>query len=189
MGRPSKHAQSKLDEIDAAIEDAGDNVDIRAIANAAGVDYWVVHRRLARRNRSKSQIKKHAPLSVLIVDDSAFMRIVLDAFLVKHGITVCGHAHYGADAIEMFKFFCPDVVTVDVTLPDVDCVTVVQEILRIDPSAIVIMSATIGHADACARAISAGAAGVIGKPYRDDVILGVLESVCPRATRIESEPA
>lgn len=76
---------------------------------------------------------------VLIVDDAAFMRMMIKDILVKNGFDVVGEAENGAQAVEKFKETSPDLVTMDITMPEMDGITALKEIKQIDASAKIIM--------------------------------------------------
>src|SRR5690625_4835053 len=76
--------------------------------------------------------------SILIVDDAAFMRMMIKDILTKNGYDVVGEAQDGVEAVEKFQELQPDLVTMDITMPEMDGVTALKKIREIDPDAIVI---------------------------------------------------
>ena len=76
---------------------------------------------------------------VLIVDDAAFMRMMIKDILTKNGFEVVGEAADGIQAIEKYKETQPDLVTMDITMPEMDGITALKQIQEFNPSAIIIM--------------------------------------------------
>ncbi|WP_286883686.1 response regulator, partial [Aneurinibacillus sp. UBA3580] len=82
---------------------------------------------------------------VLIVDDAAFMRMMIKEILTKNGYNVVGEASDGVQAVEKFKELSPDLVTMDITMPEMDGITALKEIKKISPGAKVIMCSAMGQ--------------------------------------------
>ncbi|MDP4145962.1 MAG: response regulator [Bacillota bacterium] len=108
---------------------------------------------------------------VLIVDDAAFMRMMIKDILEKNGFEVIGEASNGLKAVEMYKKDRPDVVTMDITMPDMDGIEAVKAIRAFDPSAKVIMCSAMGQQTMVMDAIRAGARDFIVKPFQADRVL------------------
>lgn len=108
---------------------------------------------------------------ILIVDDAAFMRMMIKDILTKNGFTVVGEAPDGAQAVEMFKDTKPDLVTMDITMPEMDGITALKEIRKIDPQAKVIMCSAMGQQAMVIDAIQAGAKDFIVKPFQADRVI------------------
>ncbi|KHF39768.1 response regulator [Halalkalibacter okhensis] len=108
---------------------------------------------------------------VLIVDDAAFMRMMIKDILTKNGFDVVGEANDGAEAIEKFKEVSPDLVTMDITMPEMDGITALKEIRAIDPSAKIIMCSAMGQQSMVIDAIQAGAKDFIVKPFQADRVI------------------
>ncbi|ABB13680.1 response regulator [Carboxydothermus hydrogenoformans] len=117
---------------------------------------------------------------VLIVDDAAFMRMMIKNILVKNGYEVVGEAENGAQAVEMYKELKPDVVTMDITMPEMDGIQAVREIKKIDPNAKIIMCSAMGQQALVMEAIQAGAIDFIVKPFQQDRILQAFEKTLKR---------
>ncbi|MDF2961009.1 MAG: response regulator with CheY-like receiver, AAA-type ATPase, and DNA-binding domain [Paenibacillus sp.] len=111
---------------------------------------------------------------ILIVDDAAFMRQFLKNMMLEMGWQVVAEASNGLEAISMYKQYRPDVVTMDITMPDMEGIEAVQEIIRMDPSAKIIMCSAMGQHRMVLKAIKAGAKDFLVKPFRRD---RVVESV------------
>ncbi len=108
---------------------------------------------------------------VLIVDDAAFMRMMIKDILVKNGFDVVGEAENGAQAVEKYKETSPDLVTMDITMPEMDGITALKEIKQIDASARIIMCSAMGQQSMVIDAIQAGAKDFIVKPFQADRVL------------------
>ncbi len=117
---------------------------------------------------------------VLIVDDAAFMRMMIKNILTKNGYDVVAEAENGQIAVEMYKDFKPDLVTMDITMPEMNGIEGVKEILNIDPHANVIMCSAMGQQSMVMEAIQAGAKDFIVKPFQQDRILQAMERVLAR---------
>jgi len=108
---------------------------------------------------------------VLIVDDAAFMRMMIKDILAKNGFDVVGEAADGVQAIEKYKELTPDLVTMDITMPEMDGITALKEIKSIDPNSIVIMCSAMGQQAMVIDAIQAGAKDFIVKPFQAERVL------------------
>lgn len=113
--------------------------------------------------------------SVLIVDDAAFMRIKLKDILEKNGYEVAAEAQNGIEAVEKFKETQPDLVTMDITMPEKDGVEALKEIKAIDPSAVVLMCSAMGQQSMVMDAIRAGAIDFIVKPFDTERVIKALD--------------
>ena len=102
---------------------------------------------------------------VLVVDDAAFMRMMLSDHLTKGGFEVVGQAENGLVAINKYKELRPDVVTMDITMPEMDGIVAVKEIRKIDPQARIVMCSAMGQQHMVMEAIQAGARDFIVKPF------------------------
>jgi two-component system, chemotaxis family, chemotaxis protein CheY len=109
--------------------------------------------------------------TVLIVDDAAFMRMVLKKILTENNYEVVGEAGTGEIGIQQYKALKPDIVTMDITMPDMDGLTALTEIKKINPAAKVVMCSAMGQQAMIVDAIRAGAADFIVKPFQEDRVL------------------
>lgn len=116
-------------------------------------------------------------LNVLIVDDAAFMRVMLKDILVKNGYSVVGEAENGEVAIEKYKSLKPDVVTMDITMPVMDGIMALKGIREVDGSAKVIMCSAMGQQAMIVEAIQSGAKDFIVKPFQADRVLEALRKI------------
>jgi len=108
---------------------------------------------------------------VLIVDDAAFMRMMIKDILGKNGYEIAGEAENGSVAVDKYKEIKPDIVTMDITMPEMDGIAAVKEIMAFDPSARVIMCSAMGQQSMVIDAIQAGAKDFIVKPFQPERVL------------------
>ncbi len=114
---------------------------------------------------------------VLIVDDAAFMRMMIKDILQKNGFEVVGEASNGIEAVNLYKKERPDVVTMDITMPDMDGIEAVKEIRTFDANAKIIMCSAMGQQSMVMDAIKSGAKDFIVKPFQADRVLEAIRKV------------
>lgn len=112
---------------------------------------------------------------ILIVDDAAFMRMMIKDILVKNGFEVVGEAADGAQAVDKYAELKPDLVTMDITMPEMDGIQALKKIKEQDPSATIIMCSAMGQQAMVIDAISAGAKDFIVKPFQADRVVEAIE--------------
>ncbi len=112
---------------------------------------------------------------ILVVDDAAFMRMMIKDILVKNGFDVVGEANDGIQAVEKFKELQPDLVTMDITMPDMDGIAALKEIKKLDTNARIIMCSAMGQQAMVIDAIQAGAKDFIVKPFNADRVLEAIK--------------
>ena len=108
---------------------------------------------------------------ILIVDDAAFMRMMIKDILSKNGFNIVGEAEDGAEAVEKYKELTPDLVTMDITMPEKDGITALKEIKEMNPNATIIMCSAMGQQAMVIDAIQAGAKDFIVKPFQADRVI------------------
>ena len=108
---------------------------------------------------------------VLIVDDAAFMRMMLKDILLKNGFEVIGEAENGSVGVQLFQELNPDLVTMDITMPEMDGISAVKEIRKLNGAAKIVMVSAMGQQSMVIEAIQAGAADFIVKPFQPDRVL------------------
>jgi two-component system chemotaxis response regulator CheY len=108
---------------------------------------------------------------ILIVDDAAFMRMMLKDILTKSGYDIAGEAPNGVLAIERYRETQPDLVTMDITMPEMDGITAVKKIRKLDPEARIVMCSAMGQQAMVIEAIQAGARDFIVKPFQPERVL------------------
>lgn len=114
---------------------------------------------------------------ILIVDDAAFMRMMIKDMLTKNGYEVAGEAENGARAIEKYKELLPDLVIMDITMPEVNGIEAVKEIKKLNKDAKIIMCSAMGQQAMVIESIQAGARDFIVKPFNTDRVLEAVKKV------------
>lgn len=114
--------------------------------------------------------------NILICDDAAFMRMMIKDILTKNGYNVVGEAENGAKGIEKYNELHPDLVLMDITMPEMDGIAALKGIKQIDPNAHVIMCSAMGQAMVI-ESIQAGAKDFIVKPFQADRVLEAVKKV------------
>lgn len=114
---------------------------------------------------------------ILIVDDAAFMRMMIKDILTKNGYEVIGEAANGIQAVELYKAHNPDLVTMDITMPEMDGIEAVKQIKAVNPGAKVIMCSAMGQQSMVMDAIKAGASDFIVKPFQADRVLEAVKKI------------
>lgn len=112
---------------------------------------------------------------ILIVDDAAFMRMMIKDILSKNGFDVVGEAQDGVQAVEKYNELEPDLVTMDITMPEKDGITALKEIKAKHPSAKIIMCSAMGQQAMVIDAIQAGAKDFIVKPFQSDRVIEAIQ--------------
>lgn len=115
--------------------------------------------------------------NILICDDAAFMRMMIKNVLTKGGYTVVGEAENGAKAVEKYKELSPDLVLMDITMPEMDGIQALKEIKKINGGAKVIMCSAMGQQAMVVESIQAGAKDFIVKPFQEDRVLEAVKKV------------
>ena len=115
--------------------------------------------------------------NILIVDDAAFMRMMIKDILTKNGYNVIGEAENGAKAFEKYNELKPDLVLMDITMPDVDGIAALKKIKGADPNALIIMCSAMGQQAMVIEAIQGGAKDFIVKPFQPDRVLEAVKKV------------
>ena len=115
--------------------------------------------------------------NILIVDDAAFMRMMIKDILSKNGYTVAGEAENGAKAVEKYKELTPDLVLMDITMPEMDGIQALKAIKGVDAGAKVIMCSAMGQQAMVIESIQAGAKDFIVKPFQQDRVLEAVKKV------------
>lgn len=117
------------------------------------------------------------PIRVLIVDDAAFMRKMIRDVFSTEEFEVVGEAQNGFEAIRLFRELNPDLVTMDIVMPQMGGIEATKEILAIRPGAVVIICSALGQEPLVMEAIEAGASDFIVKPFRPEDVLAVVRKV------------
>lgn len=114
---------------------------------------------------------------VLIVDDALFIRITLKQLLEKYNFQVIGEAGNGIEAVKLYKELKPDIVTMDVTMPEMDGIEAVQMIKEIDEQAKIVIVSAMGQKTMVIKAIESGACGFIVKPFNEAHVVETLNNL------------
>ena len=114
---------------------------------------------------------------IMIVDDAAFMRTLLKNILFPKGYEIAGEADNGAAAVEKYKELKPDLVTMDIVMPNVNGIEALKKIREMDPNARVIMCTAVGQENMVRAAILSGAKGYIVKPFQAPKVLEEVQKV------------
>jgi two-component system, chemotaxis family, chemotaxis protein CheY len=114
---------------------------------------------------------------VLIVDDATFMRFAIKTLLEKNGFEVVGEAENGAIGVKKYMELKPDIVTMDITMPEMNGLEAVKAIKKFDPSAKVVMMSAMGQEGMVKEAIMSGAKSFIVKPFKDEHVLNTLNKI------------
>ena len=115
--------------------------------------------------------------TILICDDSAFMRNILATTLRNASYNIVGEAGNGVEAVSRYKELHPDVVTMDITMPEMDGIEAVKHIKAYDPDAKVIMCSAMGQKEMVIESIQSGAKDFIVKPFQADRVLEAVRKV------------
>ena len=115
--------------------------------------------------------------NILIVDDAAFMRMMIKDILTKNGYNVAGEAENGAKALEKYNELKPDLVLMDITMPEVDGIQALKNIKAADPSAQVIMCSAMGQQAMVLDAVKRGAKDFIVKPFQAEKVIASVNNV------------
>lgn len=115
--------------------------------------------------------------NVLVVDDAAFMRMTIKKMLESEGHKVVGEAGNGVEAAQKYTELQPDVVTLDITMPEMNGVDALKRIKEYDPKAKVIMCSAMGQQVMVAQAIQSGAKDFIVKPFQQDRVVAAINRV------------
>jgi two-component system chemotaxis response regulator CheY len=113
--------------------------------------------------------------NIMVVDDSMFMRKVLKSMVTKLGHTIICEAAEGREAMSNYKKFRPDVVTMDITMPGMDGLTALKEIIAFHPEAKVIICSAIHYQSLVIQGLRSGASDFIGKPIQSDKLMQAIK--------------
>ena len=115
--------------------------------------------------------------NILICDDAAFMRMMIKDILTKNGYNIAGEAENGAKAVEKYAELKPDLVLMDITMPEMDGIEALKKIKASDPGASVIMCSAMGQQAMVIESIQSGAKDFIVKPFQADRVLESIRKV------------
>ncbi len=124
--------------------------------------------------KKQGRPEKSAP-TVMIVDDALFMRMMIRDILSKDGFEVVAEAENGMEAVEKYKETRPDIVTMDIVMPEMDGIEAVRQIMKIDPNARILMCSAMGQQPLVVEALEAGAKDFIVKPFQPSKVIEAVE--------------
>ena len=116
-------------------------------------------------------------INILIVDDLAFIKMILKDIVEKAGFRVTGEAFNGEEAVILYQEQRPDIVLMDITMPKMDGITALREIIKIDKNAKVIMCSALGQQKLIIQAIQIGAKDFIVKPFKSERVIKSIKKV------------
>ncbi len=116
-------------------------------------------------------------LRVLIVDDAIFMRTMIRDILEKNGFEIVGEAGSGKEAIEKFTRLKPDLITMDIVMPEMGGIEAVKSIIKIDPKAKILMCSAMGQKALVIEAIQAGAKDFVVKPFQPSAVIEAITRI------------
>ncbi|MCI8635674.1 MAG: response regulator [Eubacterium sp.] len=115
--------------------------------------------------------------NILVCDDAAFMRMMIKDILTKNGYNVVGEAENGLKAVEKYNETKPDLVLMDITMPEMDGIQAVKKIKEMDPNAKIVMCSAMGQQAMVIEAIQSGAKDFIVKPFQAERVLEAVKKV------------
>ena len=115
--------------------------------------------------------------NILICDDAAFMRMMIKDILTKNGYNIVGEAKNGAKAVEKYAELKPDLVLMDITMPEMDGIEALKKIKAADANASIIMCSAMGQQAMVIESIQSGAKDFIVKPFQADRVLEAVQKV------------
>jgi two-component system chemotaxis response regulator CheY len=115
--------------------------------------------------------------TVLVCDDAIFMRTMISDILSQAGYEVVGEAESGNQAVQRYQQLKPDLVTMDIVMPDMGGIEAVREIMKLDPSARILMCSAMGQQALVIEAIQAGAKDFVVKPFQPSRVLEAVQRV------------
>lgn len=118
-------------------------------------------------------------MRILVCDDASFMRMTLKQILENAGHKVIAEAADGEEAFEKYKQFKPDMVTMDITMPEYNGIYALQKIKEFDPSATIIVVSAMGQQEMVVQAIQNGATSFIVKPFKPSKIIDTITMYDP----------
>ena len=124
--------------------------------------------------------------TVMIVDDSRFMRDKLRKIFEDGGYAVVAEAWDGAEAVRQYKRTKPNILTMDIVMPEVDGIGAVKQILEIDPSAVIVMISSLGMESKVKESLKAGAKNFVLKPFEPQRILEVAEQALKNCAPVDA---
>jgi two-component system, chemotaxis family, chemotaxis protein CheY len=123
------------------------------------------------------RVEAAVSIKILVVDDAIFMRSMIRDIFARGPFIISGEAENGTEAVRLYRELRPDLTTMDIVMPQMDGITALKEIMRMDPGAKVVMCSALGQEALIAESIEAGARDFIIKPFQPSRVLKVVQSV------------
>jgi len=114
---------------------------------------------------------------ILVVDDAIFMRRMISDILLSNGMEIVGEAETGTQAIELYKELQPDLVTMDIIMPEMSGIDAVRGIIASDHRALIVMCSALGQQSLVNEALDAGAKDFLLKPFNPSRVIEVVQNV------------
>ena len=114
---------------------------------------------------------------ILIVDDAAFMRMMLADILVEKDIEIAGEAEDGEEALRLYRELKPDLVTMDIIMPGSGGIVSIKDILKEDPQAKILVVSALGQKALVKEALDAGAKGFVVKPFKPEKVIEEIQNI------------
>ncbi|SES77817.1 two-component system, chemotaxis family, response regulator CheY [Oceanobacillus limi] len=124
---------------------------------------------------------------ILIVDDAKFMRVTLANILEKDNHEIVGEAENGVDAVDMYKQVQPDLVTMDITMPVMNGIDAIKEIIQFNPNAQILVCSAMGQQKVVVEAIENGAKDFIIKPFEEGKVRETIKTILHNANEISTK--
>jgi two-component system chemotaxis response regulator CheY len=121
---------------------------------------------------------------ILVVDDAIFMRKMITEILEENGMEVVGEADTGSGAVERFKELKPDLVTMDIIMPEMNGIDAVREIMAMDSNAKIVMCSALGQQALVQEALAAGAKDFLIKPFNPSRVIEVIGKVLSQTANV-----
>ena len=115
--------------------------------------------------------------NVMIVDDASFMRVSIRQMIESHDYKIIAEAGDGEEAVELFKKFRPEIITMDITMPVMSGIEALKEIKKIDKDVKILMVSAMGQENLIREAIMNGASSFIVKPFQKEKLIEVLDKI------------
>ena len=115
--------------------------------------------------------------TVLVCDDAIFMRTMISDILTQAGFEVIGEAETGREAVDRYRELKPDLVTMDIVMPDMGGIDAVREICKNDPDAKILMCSAMGQQALVVEAVQAGAKDFVVKPFQPSRVLEAVQRI------------
>ena len=112
---------------------------------------------------------------MLVCDDAIFMRTMISDILSQAGYQIIGEAETGSQAVQKYRELKPDLVTMDIVMPDMSGIEAVREICKEDPDARILMCSAMGQQALVVEAIQAGAKDFVVKPFQPSRVLEAVQ--------------